>query len=153
MSNLQRTIWVDADACPKVVKEVIYKFSALFKTPACFVVNSHLNIPLSPFLSFVQVEQGDDVADQYIAQRVQGQDLVITADIPLAHQVVHAGVLAINPRGELYDKENVGEKLSMRDFMKDLRDSGLVTGGPDSFSDKDKINFTNTLNKLLSQKS
>ena len=151
MINSRVKIWVDADACPKVVKEVIYKFSARFKVPACFVANSYLTIPHSSLLTFIQVESGDDVADLYIAEHAQVNDLVVTADIPLAHEIVKKGIIAINPRGELYDEENIGERLSMRDFMKDLRDNGLVTGGPNSFNDKDKINFTNALHKILSQ--
>ncbi len=151
MTKPKMKIWVDADACPRAVKEVVYKFSARFKIAACFVANSYLNIPHSPLLSFVKVESGDDVADMYIADHLDTIDLVITADIPLAHEVVKKGALAINPRGELYDEENIGERLSMRDFMKDLRDNGLVTGGPDAFNDKDKINFTNTLHKILSK--
>ena len=87
----------------------------------------------------------------YIIKHMNENDLVITADIPLASEIVKKGAMAINPRGELYDEENIGERLSVRDFMKDLRDSGLTTGGPSAYNDKDKINFTNSLNKILSQ--
>ena len=145
-------IWIDADACPKVIKEVIFKFCLRLKVPVTLVANSYMNIPTHPLINFVKVESGDDVADKYIAEHVNVNDLVITADIPLAGDIVKSGAMAINPRGELYDEDNIGERLSIRDFMQDLRDGGLVTGGPDAFSDKDKINFTNSLNKILTQK-
>lgn len=152
MSKANFKIWIDADACPRVVKEVVFKFSARLKIPVCLVANSFMNLPLSELISFVKVDEGDDVADKYIVEHLDHNDIVITADIPLASSVIEKGALAINPRGELYDEDNIGERLSMRDFMKDLRDNGLVTGGPDSFNQKDKVNFTNTLNKLLSKK-
>lgn len=145
-------IWIDADACPRPVKEVVYKFSGRFKVSVCLVANSYMNIPLSPLISFVKVEKGADVADMYIVENLTTDDLVITADIPLAGEVVKRGALAINPRGESYDEDNINERLSMRDFMKDLRDNGLVTGGPEAYSDKDKISFTNSLNKILAKK-
>lgn len=145
-------IWIDADACPKVIKEVVYKVSARLKIPVCLVANSYMNVPQYPFISFVKVGNGADVADMYIVEHLSESDLVITADIPLASEVVKKGALAINPRGELYDEDNISERLSMRDFMKDLRDNGLVTGGPDAFRAKDKISFTNSLNKILAKK-
>ncbi len=145
-------IWIDADACPKVVKDVVFKFSFRLKIPVCLVANSYMNIPHDSFISFVKVDSGADVADKYIVDHVSSVDLVITADIPLASDVVKKGALAINPRGELYYEDNITERLSMRDFMQDLRANGLSTDGPDPFSAKDKINFTNTLNKILSQK-
>lgn len=145
-------IWIDADACPKVVKEVVYKFSARLKVPVTLVANSYMSIPHDNLISFVKVENGADVADMYIAEHASVNDLVITADIPLASAIVKKGAIAINPRGELYDEDNISERLSMRDFMKDLRDNGLITGGPESFNSKDKINFTNSLNKILTKK-
>ncbi|MDH5580361.1 MAG: YaiI/YqxD family protein [Bdellovibrionales bacterium] len=152
MTEKKTKIWIDADACPKVIKEVIFKFSARFKVHVCLVANSYMNIPHDPLVSFVKVESGADVADMYIAKHASTEDLVVTADIPLANEIVKKGALAINPRGELYDEENISERLSMREFMKDLRDNGLVTGGPDTFSTKDKISFTNSLNKVLTKK-
>ena len=149
---IQSKIWIDADACPKVIKEVIYKFSSRFKIAVCLVANSYMNIPQSPFISFVKVDSGADVADMYIVQNLDQQDLVITADIPLAGEVIAKGALAINPRGEAYNLENIGERLSMRDYMKELRDGGLVTGGPSQFNARDKISFTNSLNKILTKK-
>lgn len=145
-------IWIDADACPKAVKEVVYKVCARLKIPVVLVANSYMNVPFDNLISFVKVESGADVADMHIAANADINDLVITADIPLASEIVKKGALAINPRGELYDEDNISERLSMRDFMKDLRDNGLVTGGPDAYSAKDKINFTNSLNKILTKK-
>ncbi len=145
-------IWVDADACPKVIKELLFKTSLRLNIPLCLVANSYMNIPFHELITFIKVESGDDVADMYIAEHISPEDLVITADIPLAAEVVKKGTMAINPRGELYDEENIGERLSMRDFMKELRDGGVVTGGPDSFNVKDKANFANTLNRILAQK-
>lgn len=145
-------IWVDADACPKVVKELLFKTSLRLNIPLCLVANSYMNIPFHQLISFIKVESGDDVADMYIAEHVAPEDLVITADIPLAAEIVNKKAMAINPRGELYEEENVGERLSMRDFMKELRDGGIETGGPESFGVKDKANFANTLNRILAQK-
>ena len=147
----QLKIWIDADACPKVIKEVIFKTSHRLQVPVCLVANSYMNIPQSPLISLVQVDQGDDVADMYIADNVVTGDLVITADIPLAANIVEKEVVAINPRGELYTEENVGERLSMRDFMQGLRDGGLDTGGPAPFGPKDKEKFTNSLNRIMTK--
>ncbi len=144
-------IWIDADACPKAVKEVVYKASFRLKIPVVLVANQYLSLPPSPFVSAIQVEKGDDVADFYIVENLDPVDLVITADIPLADLVVKKGAVAINPRGELYTEENISERLSMRDFMKSLRDEGVNTGGPSAFGDKDRENFTNSLNRLLTK--
>ncbi len=152
MTEAKTKIWIDADACPKAVKELVYKFSARLQIPVCLVANSYMNVPVHPLISFEKVESGSDVADMYIVARLKSEDLVITADIPLASEVIKKGALAINPRGELYDEDNISERLSMRDFMKDLRDSGLVTGGPEAFSQKDEINFANSLNRILTKK-
>lgn len=152
MESKEIKIWVDADACPKVIKEVVYKFSARLKVSVCLVANSYMNIPFSPLISFEKVDDGADVADMHIAEHCGSNDIVITADIPLAGEIVKKNAIAINPRGELYDEESISERLSMRDFMKDLRDEGLVTCGPSAFNAKDKINFTNTLDKILSKK-
>jgi uncharacterized protein len=145
------SIWVDADACPKAIKEILFKTSFRLKIPTCLVANSYMPYPPGGVISSIQVDQGDDVADFYIVKHVKEKDIVITADIPLAALVVEKGALALNPRGELYDEENVQERLSMRDFMKDLRDSGVETGGPAPFGPKDKERFSNTLNRLLSK--
>jgi len=144
-------IWIDADACPKTVKELVFKTSARLKIPVCLVANSYLSVPNSLLISFVQVEQGDDVADHYIEEHVQDTDLVITADIPLASLIIAKGATAINPRGDIYTKENISERLSMRNFMHDLRDSGVNTGGPAPLGMKDKERFANALNSLLTK--
>ena len=145
-------IWIDADACPKVIKEVVFNTSFRLKLPVVLVANSQMFIPPSPWISLVTVKKGDDVADQYIVEHVAPEDLVITADIPLADLVVQKGAVAINPRGELYTEENIRERLSVRDFMKELRDSGIETGGPASFGPKDKESFSNSLNQLLTKR-
>ncbi|EQC43820.1 YaiI/YqxD family protein [Bacteriovorax sp. Seq25_V] len=145
-------IWIDADACPKVIKEVVYKTCARTGVPVTLVANSYMTIPHSPLIRLIQVEQGADVADSYIVEHLEADDIIITADIPLASLVVEKGALAINPRGELYTEENISERLSMRDFMQDLRDSGMQTGGPAPFGPKDKESFANSLNKILTKK-
>jgi uncharacterized protein len=144
-------IWIDADACPKVVKELVFKASFRLEVSVTLVANSYMAVPPSPLINSIQVDQGADVADQYIVEHVEKDDLVITADIPLAAFVVEKGATAINPRGELYTEENVRERLSVRDFMQDLRDSGVDTGGPAAFGPKDKEAFANSLNRLLTQ--
>jgi len=149
--NKQIKIWIDADACPKVIKEVIFKASFRLQLPVCLVANSFMAIPLSPIITSIQVDKGADRADQYIVDNISDEDLVITADIPLAALIVEKGALAINPRGELYTEENVGERLSMRDFMQDLRDGGMNTGGPAPFSAKDKESFTNSFNRIITK--
>lgn len=143
------TIWIDADACPKVIKEVIYKVSERLSLQVVLVANSSMFIPPSPLIKLIKVKAGADVADNYIVEQVQENDIVITADIPLAAFVVDKKGIAINVRGEMYTEENVKERLSMRDFMKELRDSGMEIGGPDVFDSKDKEKFTNALNRIL----
>ncbi len=149
--NSQLKIWIDADACPRVVKEVIFKASFRLKVPVCLVANSYMAVPQEPLISLVQVEKGADIADLYIFDQVTVNDLVITADIPLAALVVEKGATAINPRGELYTEENVRERLSMRDFMQTLRDSGVDTGGPSPFGPKDKERFANSVDRILTR--
>jgi uncharacterized protein YaiI (UPF0178 family) len=144
-------IWIDADACPRAVKEVIFKNCFRLKVPVTLVANSYMNVPLDPLVQFIQVDQGADVADQYIVDHVSETDLVITADIPLADLIVKKGAIAINPRGEEYTEENISERLSMRNFMQDLRDSGMDTGGPAPYGPKDKEQFSNALNRLLTK--
>ncbi|OUR96934.1 DUF188 domain-containing protein [Halobacteriovorax marinus] len=144
-------IWIDADACPKMVKEVIFKASFRLQLPVCLVANSYMSVPPESLITSIQVDKGADVADFYIVEHVGINDLVITADIPLAALVVEKNATAINPRGELYTEENVKERLSMRDFMQDLRDSGVNTGGPAPFGLKDKERFANSFNKILTK--
>lgn len=147
------TIWIDADACPKAVKETVFKASFKRQIAVILVANSYMSVPQSPIIRSIQVNQGADVADFYIVEHLNQEDIVITADIPLAAHVVEKGATGINPRGELYDEENVQERLSMRNFMQELRDSGLDSGGPAPYGVKDKERFANTLSKLLDQKT
>ncbi len=146
-----RKIWIDADACPKMVKEVIFNVSGRMNIPVTLVANSFMQIPHSPLIDLVQVDKGADVADFYIVENSNKDDLVITADIPLAKLLVDKETTAINPRGEIYTGENINERLSMRDFMTDLRDSGMVTGGPAPLGQKDKIAFTNSLDRIITK--
>ena len=115
------------------------------------MANNYLQTPSSPLINLIQVDEGCDVADFYIAENCNKDDLIITADIPLAKLIVEKKAIAINPRGEVYTEENISERLSMRDFMQGLRDSGVDTGGPAPLGPKDKIAFSNSLNKLITQ--
>lgn len=142
-------IWIDADACPKPVKEALFKTSARLQISMVLVANTSLMIPPSPHLQMIVVGKKLDEADQYITEHVLPGELVITADIPLAALVVEKGAYALNPRGEIYSEENIGEILSMRDFMKDLRDGGAVTGGPSGYGARELSQFSNSLNSLV----
>ncbi len=144
-------VWIDADACPKMIKETVFKVSARLKFKVILVANSYMNIPLSPLIEFVKVDQGADVADLHIADNCEIEDLIITADIPLASLIVEKGAVAINPRGELYTEENISERLSVRNFMQDLRDSGMDTGGPPPLGPKDKERFTNAFDRIMTK--
>jgi len=144
-------IWIDADACPKPVKEITFKASFRLQIPVCLVANTYLETPSNSLITSVQVKKGADIADFYIVENVIKNDLVITADIPLAALIVNKEAIAINPRGMLYTKENVREQLSMRNFMQNLRDSGVETKGPPPFGTKDKELFANSLNRLLTK--
>lgn len=144
-------IWIDADACPKMIKDIIFKASIRLQIPLSLVANSYMAIPRESFISFVQVEKGADVADFYIVKNIKENDLVITADIPLAAQVVAKKAVAINPRGEIYTEENVGEKLSVRDFAQGLRNCGVITGGPAPLGKKDKERFASSFNQLVTK--
>lgn len=144
-------IWVDGDACPKRIKEILYRASARVKISVIFVANQYLHLPQSQYLEMVQVPGGPDVADDEIAERCQDGDLVITADIPLAARVVEKGALALDPRGTVYDRNNIGQILGMRDFMDELRGAGVETGGPNSFGAKESEKFANELDKILAR--
>ncbi len=143
-------IWIDADACPREVKEVVFRASERLAVPVVLVANKAMIVPKSSRISFVQVRGGPDVADDYIAEHAVAEDLGITADIPLAARLVRVGVTAIDPRGHVYDARTIGDRLAVRDLMSDLRDQGAVTGGPAAFSPKDKQRFASTLDRLLS---
>jgi len=151
MNNQKPTIWIDADACPKLVKEIIYKISHRLQLEVVLVANKSMFIPQSPLIRQVTVKLGADVADNYIVEKVKENDIVITADLPLAAFIVEKNAIGLNVRGEIYTEDNVRERLSLRDFMKDLRDNGIITGGPDSFGAKDAERFTNAINKILNR--
>jgi len=144
-------IWVDADACPKVIKEVLYRAAERVKCQLILVANQGLITPKSPFIKSIRVESGFDVADNYIAQQVATGDLVITADIPLAAEVIARGAAALNPRGEVYNPDTIRQKLTMRDFMDELRGSGVMTGGPPPLSQTERREFANALDRFLNQ--
>lgn len=144
-------IWVDADACPVVIKEILFRAAERTKTVTTLLANHYLKVPPSKVISFVQVSAGFDVADNEIVKRAEPNDLVITADIPLAAEVVEKGCLALNPRGELYNESNIRQRLNMRDFMDTLRSSGIETGGAPPISQADRQAFANNLDKLLAQ--
>ncbi|WP_154928071.1 YaiI/YqxD family protein [Pantoea anthophila] len=145
------SIWVDADACPNVIKEVLYRAADRTATTVTFVANQFLRVPPSPYLRTLQVPAGFDVADNEIVKRVEPGDLVITADIPLAAQVIEKGAAALNPRGERYSPATIRERLTMRDFMDTLRSSGVQTGGPAAMSPRDRQQFANELDSWLRQ--
>ncbi|MBT1445127.1 YaiI/YqxD family protein [Shewanella sp. JM162201] len=144
-------IWVDADACPSVIKEVLFRASERRQIPLTLVANQSIRVPPSPFIKSLRVAPGFDVADNEIVKRVSAGELVITADIPLAAEVIAKGALALNPRGELYTTENVKARLNMRDFMETLRASGIQSGGPAPLSQADRQAFANQLDKWLAK--
>lgn len=145
-------IWVDADACPKVIKEILFRAAKRAGVQLTLVANQSLRTPPSQHIKAVQVASGFDVADSEIVRQVEAGDLVITADIPLAALVVDKGAHALNPRGELYTPDNIKARLSLRDFMAGLRDSGLQTGGPAPLSQADRQAFANHLDRLLAKR-
>jgi len=144
-------IWVDADACPVVIKEILFRAAERTRILTTLVANQLLRVPPSPFIRALQVPAGFDVADNRIAQEVHPGDLVITADIPLAAQVIEKGGTALNPRGELYTPHNIKERLAMRDMMMELRDSGVELGGPSAFNHGDRQAFAAQLDRLLAR--
>ncbi len=152
MSDALQTIWVDADACPVVIKDMLFRAAERTKTQTTLVANQMVRVPPSAYISFLRVSAGYDEADNEIVKRMQTGDLVITGDIPLASDVVDKGGIALNPRGELYTRENIKDRLNMRDFMETMRSSGLdVGGGPPPLNNTDKQNFANQLDKLLTK--
>jgi uncharacterized protein len=142
-------IWVDADACPAVIKEILYRVADRVQLQVTLVANQLLRVPPSRFIRAVQVPSGADVADQEIVRRLAPGDLVITGDIPLASDVLDKGAYALNPRGEFYTHDNIRQMLTMRAFLDELRGSGVDTGGPTAFSQADRQNFANSLDRHL----
>ena len=145
-------IWVDADACPVVIKEILFRAARRSEVMLTLVANQMLRVPPSPWIRALQVPGGFDVADQRIAQEAQPGDLVITADIPLAAQVIAKGASVIDPRGELLSEANIEERLTLRNFMDGLRSSGVETGGPAALSAADRQAFANQLDRLLAKR-
>jgi uncharacterized protein len=144
-------IWVDADACPRVIKEILYRAAERKQLPLTLVANQPLRVPTSRYITTLQVGSGFDVADNEIVRLVAAGDLVITADVPLAAQVVDKGGIAIDPRGELLNEVNVAERLAIRNALDELRGAGIETGGPAPIGPKDKQAFANQLDRVLAR--
>jgi uncharacterized protein YaiI (UPF0178 family) len=144
-------IWVDADACPAVIKEILFKAAQRTGLELILVANQALSVPASGRIRTLQVASGFDVADSEIVKRLHAGDLVITSDIPLAADVIEKGGIALSPRGELHTADNIRARLNMRDFMDTMRASGLHTGGPPPFSQSDRKTFANHLDRILTR--
>jgi len=144
-------IWVDGDACPGMIKDILFRAADNRKIKLTFVANKYMRLPKSRFIEMLLVEAGFDVADGEILKRLQPGDIVITADIPLASEVIEKGGHALNPRGKLYTDDNIRALLNMRDFMETLRSSGINTGGPPALSAKEKNLFANSLDRLITE--
>jgi len=142
-------IWVDADALPGPIRDILFRAAVRTSRRLVLVANKRLRIPSSRFIRFERVAPGADVADNFIVQSMEAGDLVVTADIPLASEVVRRGGLALDPRGELYSEDNIGERLAMRNLMQELRSEGLQTGGPPPLSPRARQDFANALDRLL----
>jgi uncharacterized protein YaiI (UPF0178 family) len=146
-------IWVDADACPKVIRDILFRAATRTGVMLTLVANQFMPTPPARHIRSLRVAPGFDVADNEIVRRVAAGDLVITADIPLAAEVIAKGAQALNPRGELYTRENIGARLNMRDFMDNLRGSGINTGGPPPLNQTDRQAFANNLDRLLASRT
>ena len=150
--NPNAQIWVDADACPVAIKEILFRAAEREQIPVTLVANQWLRTPPSRFIRSIQVPAGLDVADNEIVQNISADDLVVTQDIPLAALVIDKGGLAIHPRGELYTAESIAQRLGMRNFMEELRGAGIDTGGPAAFHPRDKQAFANQLDRWLTRR-
>lgn len=144
-------IWVDADACPKVIKEILYRAAQRAQRMLILVANKPLKIPASPYIRTIRVSSGFDVADNEIVRLLQRGDLVVTADIPLAAETIAKGGHALNPRGEFYSEDTIRERLVMRDLLDELRGCGIETGGPAVFGPSDRQAFANQLDRFLTR--
>jgi uncharacterized protein YaiI (UPF0178 family) len=142
-------IWVDADACPRVIKDILYRAAERRKISLILVANSRFDVPKSEFIEFMRVGAGFDKADLAIVEQARDGDLVITTDIPLAAGVIEKGGLGLSPRGELFTQDNIRSRLTMRDFLDEMRGSGVMTGGPAALSARDRQEFANQLDRLL----
>jgi len=145
-------IFIDADACPKPIKEILYRAAIRTQTELILVANQHLKIPVSPLIRIIQVSSGFDEADKRIVEEINAGDLVITADIPLAAFVIEKGGIALNPRGRLYTPDTIKQQLAVRNLMEHLRDNQQISGGPASFNKLDCQALANQLDKLLANK-
>ena len=145
-------IWVDADACPKPVKDILFRLAERKEIMVTFVANQRLRLVESPFIQLIQVGYGVNIADDEIVNKCEDGDLIITADIPLAARIVAKGAQALDPRGKIYDKNNIRQLLDMRNFMDELRSSGVETGGPPSFGQKERFKFANELDRFIAQR-
>lgn len=145
-------IWVDADACPGVIKDILFRAAERMHVTVTLVANQPVRVKASQYVRFLQVPAGFNVADQRIVELMEPEDLVVTADIPLAAAAIEKGGVALNPRGELYTVENVRERLALRNFMDELRGSGVDTGGPAALGQRDRQAFANQLDRLLARK-
>lgn len=145
------TIWVDADACPRVIREILFRAAVRVGVPLILVANHPLQVPPSSLITMTQVPAGFDVADNYIVQQVAENDLVITSDIPLAAEIIEKGAQVITSRGEPYTRQNIGQRLNMRDFMETMRSSGEISGGPPVLGPKDRQSFANALDRYLAR--
>ena len=144
-------IWIDADACPKVIKEILYRAAERVQIPLTLVANMKLQYPKSEYIDSVHVAAGADVADAYIVDHCEPGDLAITADIPLAAGMIEKGGFALNPRGELYTPDNVRRALSVRNMMDEMRGAGVVTGGPPPFNQADRMAFANQFDRFITR--
>lgn len=144
-------LWVDADACPVVIKEILFRAAERTKTEVILVANQSISVPPSRYIKTQRVSAGFDVADNEIVKQVQSGDLVITGDIPLASEVIDKGALALSPRGELFTSENIKARLNMRDFLETMRSSGMQSGGPPPLSQSDRQEFANHLDRILTR--
>lgn len=145
-------IWVDADACPVAVKEMLFRAAERAEVMVTLIANQYIGVPKSRYIRSIQVPKGFDVADNEIVQRLTDGDLVITADIPLAAEAIEKGAKALNPRGELYTENNIRSRLNMRDFMDSLRSAGVDTGGSPPYSHSDRQTFANQLDRILAKR-
>lgn len=145
------TLWIDADACPRPIKDIVFKAAKRLQLPLKLVANSYMQTPNSPLVELIQVSAGFDVADNLILERAQGYDLVITNDIPLASELVKKGVVAISTKGEIYDAESIGERLAVRNLMTEIRSTGEMTGGGRPFGERDKKEFAAVFDRTLAK--
>ncbi|MDG3088879.1 YaiI/YqxD family protein [Vibrio hannami] len=144
-------IWVDADACPKVIRETLFRAAERTGIECTFVANHRIPVPARANIHTLQVESGFDIADNEIVKRTESSDLIITSDIPLADEVITKGALALSPRGELYTRETIKARLNIRDFMDTMRASGVQTGGPAALSQTERREFANHLDRILAK--